>query len=173
MWDFDLEKDYFYLVENTLFNAMLEFDLSNVYILESTNGFNAFSLDKVDFDTLLNIMVYTEFNDFMYYEVTSKKGYATLRMGRDKLFLSTLANNLVCDTEYEKSQPHYFFFRDIMGYPIIDARNMDNETYVPLCLFASSKHGNFDPELLKKLKEDDFQISLYDLVKVCKCNTEE
>lgn len=116
----------------------LIYDLSDIYVLKTENGYNAFCLDKLDFKELLDI--YANSNrickDFIKY--CTKRKHFTLRMSNDKRILFTL-NSSCCI--HERSTAHRLFFNMIMGYNISDSYKFDGETVISIDKFLSDKHG--------------------------------
>lgn len=132
-------------IERELHRIQNFFKLSNIYIIRSTNGFNAFSLDKLTFNTLKSIYSYTTFVDEQFIKYGLQRGFMTLRMGKDKIFSNMLYSKY---DEYKKSLSHKKFFTEIMKFPLIEDINFDNEKEITLTMFPSNKHG-FDKVTLE------------------------
>lgn len=114
------------------------FSLSNVYILTTENGYNAFCLDKFSFRDLLAIYDSSDLicKDFIKYCI--KRGHFTLRMAYCKhlIFIVSSGNNI-----HIKSNGHKIFFNEIMDYCIYDNDNFDNSISIIIESFNSIKHG--------------------------------
>lgn len=121
------------------------FDLSNIYIMESTNGYNAFSFDKLTFDILKSIYNKSKYIDKDFIKYGLQRGFMTLRLGNDKKLVDILKTN---NRIYLKSSSHKKFFNDIMRFHIVDLINFDNEKIITITMFPSNKHG-FEMECFK------------------------
>lgn len=117
-----------------------------MYILKSTHGYNAFSLDKLTYHILKDVYKYSKFSDKDFIKYGLQRGFLTLRMGNDK----RLINILYSDNEgYYKSYSHKLFFEKVMQFTIKDNNNMfDNEKQITITVFPSNKHG-FKQEVFK------------------------
>jgi hypothetical protein len=76
--------------------------------------------------------------DKTFVEWGFKRGFFTLRMGKDKTYLAVLINN---SKAYVKSKPHKLFLTKVMLFPIKDNLNFDNENEITITMFPSNKHG--------------------------------
>jgi hypothetical protein len=121
-----------------LINIQKKYALSNIHIIESTNGYNALSFDKLNFNELKKIMTDLKYIDKTFVEWGFKRGFFTLRMGKDKKYLNVLINN---SNTYIKSNPHKTFLTKVMLFPIKDNLNFDNEKEITITMFPSNKHG--------------------------------
>ena len=78
MWD--LEKCTLEQAEKTLQNVQKKYWLSHIYIVSDVEGsYRAWCYNKVDFITLLKILLDTQFLDWNFFYWTVKRGKATLR----------------------------------------------------------------------------------------------
>lgn len=142
--------DNFYLPffdydSNDLLSIMIELEeiqkdykLSNIYILKSTNGYNAFSLDKVSMNTLKSIYSESYLIDKTFVKWGLSRGFITLRMGEDKKLIHVLTSN---SSTYVKSLPHKKFFSEVMNFDIEDSKCFDNKKLITISAFPSNKHG--------------------------------
>lgn len=121
-----------------------KYNLSDIYIVKSTNGYNAFSLDKLTYDYLVKILTNTKYVDKDFIKYGLQRGFLTLRMGIDKKFKHILHNKSLAFT---KSNAHKLFFKNIMNFPINDNIHYDNEEIITITVFPSNKHG-FKKEVL-------------------------
>lgn len=144
---FDYDNDDLPNIVLELLSLQNTFELSNIYILRSTNGYNAFSLDKLTFDRLKAIYNNSKLIDTQFIKWGLNRGFMTLRMGNDKSLLMTLTSKFKPIPFYLKSLPHKKFFIDIMEFKIKDESNFDNEGQITITMFPSNKHG-IEKELL-------------------------
>jgi hypothetical protein len=114
------------------------FNLSEIYIIFTDNGFNAFCFDKFLFKDVLVIYSKCEIicEDFVKY--CTKRGYFTLRMSKDKELVWIIKSNSCI---HKKSNAHRIFFRDVMKYHFNDSDNFDNSKNIILESYSSNKHG--------------------------------
>lgn len=137
-FDYDIEDLPNIVLE--LMSIQKEFNLSNIYLLKSSNGYNAFSLDKLFFNVINDIFESTEFVDNDFIKWGLNRGFLTLRMGEDKKIISVLVSKSK-NINYKKSLPHKKFFNEIMEFDIKDDINFDNESKIIITMFPSNKHG--------------------------------
>lgn len=142
---FDYDITNLFTISKELRGIQEKFNLSNFYIIESFNGFNVFSLDKISFNRLKTILNYTKFVDRLFIKCSIQRGFCTLRMGNDKKYLTILEN---AETKYKKSLVHKKFFIEIMKYPITDNLNFDNNQMITITCFGTNNHG-FPMEMFK------------------------
>jgi hypothetical protein len=124
----------------------LVFELSDFYILNTTNGYNAFCLDKLDFKELLDIYASSNRVCKEFIKYCSKREHFTLRMSKDKCIISTVKST---SYKYNRSNGHRIFFTEIMGYDIKDSIMFDKETIISIDKFLSDKHGVYLNETCK------------------------
>lgn len=141
-FDYDIDDLPMIIIE--LLDMQFKFRLSTIYLIKSTTGYNAFSLDKLPFNTLELIYETSKLIDRKFVKWGLHRGFMTLRMGKDKRFIKSLNSR---HTDYIKSSAHKVFFTDIMDFPINDNDNFDNENKIVLTMFPSNKHG-FKKELM-------------------------
>ena len=135
-FDFDI-NDIIYVTYD-LMKVRIKHFLSNIYLIKSKNGFNAFSLDMLSFENLLNIYKDCSFVDQDFIKFGVKRGFFTLRMGSDKIFISIIKS---FSHKYTKSLPHKNFFVKIMNFPIKDNVSFNNNKGLVITKFPSNKHG--------------------------------
>jgi len=118
--------------------------LSTIYIIKSNNGYNLFSLDKLELEEISNIMSYYDEIDQQHNAIglIDYKHYC-LRMDRDKKHIYTVMhfNNM-----YELSNAHYWFFSQVMLFNLIPD-NCDNSTVYITKAYRSSKNGVYEIEI--------------------------
>jgi len=90
------------------------------------------------FKTLKQIYQSTKYMDKLFMKWSINRGFSTLRMGKDKKYLTILENNNVT---YKKSLVHKLFFNDVMKFPIKDDFNFDNNDKITITCFPSNRHG--------------------------------
>lgn len=143
---FDFDKIDIGDVVAELTELQFKFLLSNIYIILSENGFNAFSLDKISYKMLKEIYNRSIFIDKDFIKWGLNRGFMTLRMSERKKLYKILENK---NSIYEKSLPHKWFFNEIMEYNINDNDRFDNESKLTITSFPSNKHG-FEMKEVKK-----------------------
>jgi hypothetical protein len=140
MLDFDI-KDYdFEKMINDLQLMQSSYSLSNMYIIESNNGYNIFSLDKISMEIYRKIDRFTRLvdSDFMKYGL--KRGYFVLRMDKDKQFFDVLEH----EGRYRKSNAHRLFFNFALNMEIKKDLLFDRSTRFDLIQYDSDKDGYFN-----------------------------
>jgi hypothetical protein len=81
----DLEKCSLAEAKATLRSIQRDYDLGTIFITSDLpKSFRAWCFTKVDFNTLLHILLETEFVDYNFFYWTVQKGKATLRISRKK-----------------------------------------------------------------------------------------
>lgn len=144
-FDYDL-KDLFSIIFE-LSKLQIKFRLSNIYIIKSTNGYNAFSLDKLYFNELREIYNDTKLVDVEFIKWGINRGFMTLRMGKDKKCTKVLYS---FSLKYKKSNAHKKFFNEIMNFNIKDNIGFDTEKKITFSCFPSNKYG-----ILKEVFKND------------------
>jgi len=114
------------------------FKLSEIYIISTDNGYNAFCLDKLSFKDVLVIYSKCEIIDKDFVNYCTNRGYFTLRMSISKKLVYIIKSN---NCVHEKSNAHKKFFKDIMAYHLNDSCNFDTSQNVVLESYGSNKHG--------------------------------
>lgn len=116
-----------------------EFNLSDIFVIKSTNGYNALSLDILFPSLIYSIGVSVESPaDRNFFKYGFDRGYYTLRMDQDKTLHSILYNKSMT---YDKSMAHKLFlewFFDI--YIDSDYCFNDNKT-LNIIQYPSGKDG--------------------------------
>lgn len=114
--------------------------LSQIYIFESKNGFNALSLDKLPYGILCNLYDDCKFVCEDYLQLGLKRSFLTLRIGHDKKLFHIIESN---NTYYKKSLAHAILlnvFFDVFLDTFND-KSFDNSMYIRLKVYRSEKHG--------------------------------
>jgi hypothetical protein len=140
-FDFDGNKKALPDIVKELKTLQLVYTLSDFYILETQNGYNAFCLDKIAFNEVLEILEHSKYIDKRFLEYCTKRKHFTLRMGGDKklLMIITSTNNY-----RNKSNAHRIFFKEVMSYKLLTNRfdkKFDNQTGIDIESYSSMKHG--------------------------------
>lgn len=96
----DLEKCSLKEAEATLRSIQRDYDLGTIFITSDfPNSFRAWCFTKVDFNTLLHILLETEFVDYNFFYWTVQKGKATLRISHKKDRLQQKIISILSDKE--------------------------------------------------------------------------
>jgi hypothetical protein len=78
MWD--LEKCTLKQAEKTLRNVQRKYGLSHIYVVSDVEGsYRAWCFSKVDYKTLLHILLDTDYLDPIFFDYTVKRKKSTLR----------------------------------------------------------------------------------------------
>jgi hypothetical protein len=128
-------------VLNEIKMIQLVYALSDFYVIETSNGFNAFCLDMLEFGELLEICESLKLLDKQFLLYCTKRKHFTLRMCGDKklLMIITSTNNY-----RNKSNAHRIFFKEVMGFKLlsnITDKKFDNATSINIESYLSEKHG--------------------------------
>ena len=134
----DFDNVSFKTVTEYLIHVQNKMDFSDIYIIETKNGYNAICLDKIPFLYIpyLGNSVFSP-ADRSFLRFGFKRGYYVLRFGSDKKLVAVLKNK---STRYEKSLAHkkfleWFFDISIECYPV------DGNTMLDIVRYHSDKHG--------------------------------
>lgn len=138
LMDFDIKNDKYEELKKSLHRIQTELKLSDIYILETENGYNAFCLDKFKFITAHYILSQLYLIDKLFLSISMDKKVFTLGMGEHKKYITSIRGY---NETYEKSYAHYLYFSDIMNYPINKIGRFDNNMLLQMPLFLSSKYG--------------------------------
>jgi len=128
---------------NTVIHYMrrlqMDYNLSDIYIIESKNGFNCISLDKLTLNLIYSIGNNMEKADPNFYKYGFERGYYVLRFDKDKK-LTDILKNPSC--KYNKSLAHTLFLRFFFnGLKIQTDFTFDNYTNFELIKYHSKKNG--------------------------------
>jgi len=126
IWDFDGEiknESYLYKIENSLKSIANVFDLTDIYIFSSRNGFNAVCLNKLDFNLIYSIKDATAFDDRKHLEHGLISSAWKLRIGEDKKYISFINNP---NKVHISSNAHRIFFNKLFKMNIKKDKSFDN-----------------------------------------------
>lgn len=135
---FDYDITDYNAIRGELRYIQNRFFLSDIYIFNSKNGYNAICLDKLPFDVLTDM--YNECGlccyDFKYLGI--KRGYIVLRIGEDKILKEILKGN----STYQKSLCHALALDTFYSVKIdMDNQDFDDNTELIIYAYRSAKHG--------------------------------
>lgn len=115
-----------------------EYNLSDMYIIKSTNGFNVISLDMIHPSLIYNIGVDVHSPaDRNFFKYGFKRGYYVLRFDKDKELVGIVTNK--CQV-YEKSLAHKKFLEWFFSILIHDD-NFNEEDKIDIIQYPSNKDG--------------------------------
>lgn len=117
-----------------------KYQLSQIYIFESKNGFNALSLDKLPYRILVNLYNDCKFVCEDYLQLGLKRSFLTLRIGHDKKLFHIIESSNV----YHKKSLAHAILLNVFFNVFIDTYNdksFDNSMYIRLKVYRSEKHG--------------------------------
>lgn len=138
IWDFDYKHNPTTLrkIENILSDVLIRYDLSNVFILESRNGYNAISLNKLSFEKVFNIKLNTKLDDEKHNLFGYDQGHWRIRYGTDKKVVSTLRN---ISSKYSNSNAHRIFMNKMLNCSIKQDYTFDDHKNVLMVGYWSWK----------------------------------
>lgn len=125
-------------VEKELSDIQKKFNLSDVYIIKSSNGYNALSLDKLPYNVMINLVNYSKLLDKTFRKVAIARGYFTLRIGIDKKIIVILESDC---KYYEKSNSHCMSLERFYDIEVKNKTKIDNNTMLRIDMFSSDKYG--------------------------------
>jgi hypothetical protein len=135
---FDYDDTSLLRVKNDLLRIQDRFKLSDIYIIKSNNGYNAFSLDKLSFTLLNNIMDSSKIMDKKFIKLALERKFFVLRVGNDKKITQILPNK----TYWQKSLCHALALRVFYKHEIdINYLEYDENTLMRMYLYKSEKDG--------------------------------
>jgi hypothetical protein len=141
-FDFD-NVEYEYVITDLL-HIQNKYELSDIYLIKSNNGFNALSLDKICFNVLKSIFKSMQTIDKKFVEMTLTRSYSGLRIGNDKKLIQILKNN----STFQKSLSHAMA---LIKFYNIDLKTnnveFDNNMTLKIKLYRSEKDGFLTGEL--------------------------
>jgi len=117
-----------------------KYQLSQIYIFSSKNGFNALSLDKLPYRILCNLYEDCKLVCNDYLQLGLKRSFLTLRIGHDKELFHIIESS---NTYYKKSLAHAILL-NVFFNVFVDIHNdklFDNSMYIRLKAYRSEKHG--------------------------------
>jgi hypothetical protein len=140
MLDFDdVNKNIMLIV---LRRTQLIHNLSDIYIIKSTHGFNVISFDKLTLNAIKNLSLKCNYlnklvdADFIKYGF--QRGYYCLRFGADKELFYIMKNDSV---KFEKSLSHAQFIEWFFKIEIKKDYTFDDNSKIDIIKFPSKKHG--------------------------------
>lgn len=115
-----------------------EYNLSDIYIIKSANGYNAICLDKLPLSVINHIGTNLFSNaDHDFFKYGYRRGYFVLRFGSDKTLETILPNN---STLREKSKAHKNFLQWFFNIKI-DCKPLDENDLLDIVQYPSAKNG--------------------------------
>jgi len=135
----DYDKIELASVINHLMFIQKEFDMSSIYIIESTNGYNALSLDIMGLGLVYSIGmdIYSP-ADRKFFTFGYARDYYTIRFDEDKKLVRILKSNSM---KYEKSLVHKQFLEFYFNIDIEHDNRFNDYTHLDLVQYPSLKHG--------------------------------
>lgn len=115
MVDADIDVDNYPEFLDVLKDMQNNYFLSDFYVIKTKNGFNAFTLDKLELGLLTSMLWNYEVIDPLFIYFNNKRGYYTLRWGTDKKCIDVIKSPY---NIYKKSYAHIMFFKEIIHIPI-------------------------------------------------------
>ena len=141
-------------VKTYLKDVQYNYDISDIYVIRSTNGYNAIALDIMPVSLVYQIGMNIESPaDRNFYKAGMTRDYFTLRFDSSKKLLGILKNKSV---KYEKSLAHKLFLEWFFGIKIPDSNFNDTKT-LDIIQYPSSKDGY---HLVDKELPDYFRVKI-------------
>lgn len=136
----DYDGDDYSLLYKSIIDIQNTYKLSDFFILKSANGYNAFTLDKLELDFIVSILSNYDIIDpqFIALAMHPNRGFFVLRMGQEKRYCSYIPSSFDL---HEKSYAHYLFFKDIMKFPVTCFGEHDKNKQFQIIAYRSGKHG--------------------------------
>lgn len=135
---FDYDINDFSTVRGELRYIQDKYQLSDIYIFESTSGFNAICLDKVCFNVLKRI--YEDCSNICenFVKLGIGRGYMVLRIGEDKILKDIILNNGI----YKKSLSHMLALETFYNVIVFrEISKFDDKTVLTIHAYRSAKNG--------------------------------
>ena len=115
-----------------------DFNLSDMYIIRSTHGFNVICLDMLTASLIYNIGVAIRSPaDRNFFKYGFKRGYYVLRFDKDKELIGIVANY---SDKYSKSLAHKRFLEWYFNITIHPS-NFDENDKIDIIQYPSNKNG--------------------------------
>ena len=135
-WDFDMiEKHY---VLRSLSQIQNFHESSDIFIIESRHGFNAFCLDKLFLNEAYNILFYSRWNDFNHVRIGFKSDSWALILSPDKKLIMRLTPTDKCSFR-KQSNAHYEFFKKYFDFKGLRITNQDDLIDIQLESYKQNK----------------------------------
>lgn len=116
-----------------------EYGLSDFYLINTTNGFNAVCLDKLVFGLIYSLgMDVTSPADREFFRIANIRNYFTLRFDIDKRLDMILKSS---SKKYDKSFAHKKFLEWFFDVQINQDKTFDENTNLVLVQYPSIKNG--------------------------------
>jgi len=123
-WDFDSKSEkYLYKIESSLKSIAEIYHLTDIYIFETRNGFNAICLNKLDFNLIYTIKNATSFDDKKHLWHGLNSGAWKIRIGNDKKYVSFVNNP---NKVHKSSNAHRLFLNKMFKTNIKKDKSFDN-----------------------------------------------
>jgi hypothetical protein len=135
--DYDHQK--YNAVLTHLMHLQEEYELSNIYVIKSTHGYNAVCLDINPISLYYNMgmSVFSPCDrEFMKYGFD--RGYYTLRFDKDKALVDILEKD---SRKYTKSLAHKIFLEWFFGIVIEHNERFNDAKTLTVIQYPSSKNG--------------------------------
>jgi len=137
-FDYDI-RDIDNIIRELRF-IQVKYQLSDIFIYNSKNGYNALSLDKLPYNIICSLYADCKLICTDYKMLGLKRNFLTLRIGNDKTLYSILKSN---NEYYKKSLAHAIFLNVFLNtdIDIFNHRLFDDSLTIVLKAYRSEKHG--------------------------------
>lgn len=145
----DIDKDLTFDEIMTVIKELHNRGLYEIIVIESSNGYNLFSLDKMSLKMVHKLndeipFIDNEFNRLAY---TMRKFYV-LRIANDKKVMGIYRNPCFTKMIYVKSNAHRKFFNVVYGLGLHHDKFYDDLNHYQIIAFNSWKHGHENLQVL-------------------------
>lgn len=141
MTDIDNDSLSYDTIKDVLSTIINEYMLSNIYVIKSSHGYNAYSLDKLPIHVVYDInksfptVLDQQYNELQF----SKRDFYTLRIGADKEVFDILPSKY---NIYMRSNAHRIFFNNVFSLHVgYEVSFFDDFEGFRIIRFLNGKHG--------------------------------
>lgn len=155
----DFDNVSYYTIYNDLLRIQHIYKLSDFYIIESTNGYNALTLDKISLKKIYEIGIESIFSCRNFYLYGYDRKYYVLRFGDDKKLEKILKSSWI---QNQKSNAHRLFLEHFFNIKIDKDKHYDDLTKCDLIQYPSDKDGYHEQKLKCKHCNGTGKLDMFD-----------
>jgi hypothetical protein len=138
----DVDKELTFDEIMTLIKELHNRGLYEIILVESANGYNLFSLDKMSLKLVHKINDEIPFIDEQFNNLAYRlRKFYVLRIGPDKKVIGIYKNPCFTKPLFIKSNAHRKFFNVVYGLGLGHNRFYDDLNHYQIIAFGSKKHG--------------------------------
>lgn len=157
--DYDDEKPEHIMMD--LQGLQKQFKLHEIYLFKSRNGYNAICLDKFDLSDAFTIKMHSAYSDPKHNRIGFERGNWVLRIGEDKLYVTSVTQYINRDLDYYSNSPLIIGRSSIKRYKMSNAHRMVLnkifDLYIPKVngMYDDNTQTPIDMYIRKELVIDD------------------